>query len=150
MGVHKKIASPEILWQHFLDYRDEVKENPKLVVDWVGKDADRVNRPKERPLTFIGFQNYLDEMDVITDVTDYFENKDDRYADFVRICTRIGREIKDDQITGGMCGIYNTSITQRLNGLTEKTELKVATEQPLFPEDARPSAAPPEADDDFM
>lgn len=44
-----------------------------------------------------------------------------------------------------MCGVYNTSITQRLNGLVEKSEVKVATEQPLFPDDK------PEADDDdFM
>ncbi len=123
MGLHKAIASPDILWNHFLDYQKKVKDNPIIVKDWVGKDANTVHREKERPLTFIGFQNYLDDIDLIGDVTDYFENKDDRYSDFVRICSRIKRTIKDDQIAGGMVGIYNPSITQRLNGLTDNVDI---------------------------
>jgi hypothetical protein len=31
-----------------------------------------------------------------------------------------------------MVGQYNASITQRLNGLTEKVENTIVTEQPLF------------------
>jgi hypothetical protein len=33
-----------------------------------------------------------------------------------------------------MVGQYNASITQRLNGLTEKVESTIVTEQPLFPD----------------
>lgn len=149
MGVHKKIEDPEILWQHFLDYQDKVKEKPILVHDFVGKDGDSVYRKKEKPLTFVGFQNYLDDMGVISDVTDYFENKEGRYSLFVRICSRIKRTIAEDQITGGMVGVYNTSITQRLNGLVDKSEVAVKTEQPLFPD--APAKPPAEEDeDDFM
>jgi hypothetical protein len=32
--------------------------------------------------------------------------------------------IRNDQIDGGMVGQYNPSITQRLNGLVEKTDNK--------------------------
>ena len=32
-------------------------------------------------------------------------------------------EIRTDQIEGGMVGQFNPSITQRLNGLTEKTDV---------------------------
>lgn len=147
MGVHKKIETPEILWQHFLDYRDKVKDEPMLVHDFVGKYGDSVNRKKEKPLTMVGFQNHLDDMDIITDVTDYFENKEGRYSLFVRICSRIRRTIAEDQITGGMCGVYNTSITQRLNGLVEKSEVQVKAEQPLFPD---APAKPADDEDDFM
>ena len=119
----KYIETPEKMWEHFLAYKKQVKENPIIVKDWVGKDADTVYREKEKPLTFIGFQNYLDDENIITDVTDYFENKDGRYADYVRICSRIKRNIQDDQIGGGMVGIYNPSITQRLNGLTDNVDL---------------------------
>jgi hypothetical protein len=132
MGVHKKIETPEIMWNFFLAYKKQVKESPIIVKDWVGKDADQVYREKEKPLTMVGFQNYLDEENIITDVTDYFENKDNRYADFVRICSRIKRNIQEDQISGGMVGIYNPSITQRLNGLVEKSEVTQKQEQPLF------------------
>lgn len=124
MAKHKYIETPEILWDYFLQYKKLVKNDPILVKDWVGKDADQVYKEKEKPLTFVGFQNYLDDEDIISDVTDYFENKQDRYLDYVRICSRIKRNIQNDQICGGMVGIYNQSITQRLNGLTEsvKTE----------------------------
>ena len=132
----KNIETPEIMWEHFLAYKKQVKDNPIIVKDWVGKDATNVYREKEKPLTFVGFQNYLDDNNIITDVTDYFENKDNRYSDFIRICSRIKRNIQDDQIAGGMVGIYNPSITQRLNGLVDKKEMEVKAEvkTPVFNE----------------
>lgn len=133
-GRPKNIESPELLWEYFEDYKFSIKNTPLQVEDYVGKDAKRVLREKEKPLTFIGFQNYLDDRGIISDVTDYFENKEERYTDFVRICSRIKRNIKEDQIIGGMAGIYNPSITQRLNGLVDKTETTVV-EQPLFPDE---------------
>ena len=124
MAKHKYIETPEKMWEHFQAYREQVKGKPILKQDFVGKDGMTVHRELERPLTMEGFQNYLDDNDIITDVTDYFENKEGRYANYVRICSRIRRSIKQDQIEGGMAGIYNPSITQRLNGLTEKVEGK--------------------------
>ena len=123
MGKNKYIETPDVMWKHFLDYKKSIKDNPIIVKDWVGKDADAVHREKEKPLTFIGFQNYLDDQEIITDVTDYFENKENRYTDYVRICSRIKRNIQQDQIEGGMVNIYNPSITQRLNGLTDNVDL---------------------------
>ena len=133
LGRPKKIETPEILWEHFQSYKEWVKANPILEHDFVGKDGDSVHRKKQRCLTMEGFQNYLDNNRIITDVTDYFENKNDSYSLFLRTCSRIRREIREDQITGGMAGIYNPSITQRLNNLTDKSEM-VVREQPLFPD----------------
>ena len=134
MGKPKYIETPEVMWEHFLAYKEHVKKNPIIVKDWVGKDATDVYREKEKPLTFIGFQNWLDDNDIITDVTDYFENKDNRYSNYIRICSRIKRNITDDQIAGGMVGIYNPSITQRLNGLADnvKKEVTVENKTPIF------------------
>lgn len=121
-GVKKKIESPEVMWQYFLDYKKEVESNPFKVQDFVGKDGEMVYREKNRCLSMIGFWSYLDDKEIISDPSDYFENKEGRYEDFIHICSRIKRQIKRDQIEGGMAGVYNTSITQRLNGLTEKQE----------------------------
>ena len=104
-GRHKNIESPDLLWQYFCEYKELVKKSPVIVKDWVGKDAETVYREKEKPLTMVGFQNYLDDQNIITDVTDYFENKQGRYADFVRICSRIRRNIQEDQVAGGLVGI---------------------------------------------
>jgi len=153
MGKNKYIESPEKMWEYFVAYKKEVKENPIYVSeqkrgntilpkDLSSIDSETINQslnpiidlPKEKPLTFIGFQNWLDDNDIITDVTDYFENKDNRYDQYIRICSRIKRNIQQDQIEGGMAGIYNPSITQRLNGLVDKSETTVKQEQPLFPE----------------
>ena len=123
MGINKSIESPDKLWEYFLAYKKQVKDNPIIVKDWVGKDATNVHREKEKPLTFIGFQNYLDDKDIIGVVEQYFENRDNRYTDFIGICSRIKRNIQEDQISGGMAGIYNPSITQRLNSLTDNIDL---------------------------
>lgn len=120
----KYISTPEKMWELFLMYRKWVKENPIEIEDYVGKEAIRVMRQKPRCLTLEGFENFVAEIDKMPkDLGDYFENRDGRYEDYVAICSRIKRIIRQDQIEGGMANIYNASITQRLNNLAEKREL---------------------------
>jgi hypothetical protein len=64
----------------------------------------------------------------------YFDNTDNRYSDYSTICSHIKDIIRADQIEGGMVGQYNPSITQRINGLTDKSEM-IVKEQALFPDD---------------
>jgi hypothetical protein len=71
------------------------------------------------------------------DEYNWLKNQGEIYGEFVPICSYIKREIRTDQINGGMVGQYNASITQRLNGLTEKTETTVTMEMPLFPEEQK-------------
>lgn len=125
MAKHKYIETPEKMWDLFTQYKEWVKNNPIKVHDFVGKDADEVYRLKERPLTKVGFECYVANKEVISDLSHYFCNLDKRYSEYVVICSRITKEIQADQIDGGMAGIYNPSITQRLNGLAEKTESEV-------------------------
>ena len=122
MAKHKYIESPEKLWEHFQAYKADIKSRPFKVKDWVGKDGDQVMREKERPLTIEGFENYCFEQNIIADLGHYFANTDNKYREFCTICSRIKQAIRQDQIEGGMAGMYNPSITQRLNGLTEKSE----------------------------
>ena len=131
----KNIKTPEELWEHFCNYRNLIKSNPIIVVDFVGSKGNRDERPKERPLTIEGFENYLEDMDVIGQLSHYFANTDNKYSDYLTICSRIKRSVRQDQIEGGMAGIYNPSITQRLNGLVEKTQNEnLNREVPLFPD----------------
>lgn len=122
MGIHKYIETPQKMMELFEAYVTEVKGNPFQLKDWVGKDGDEVYRPKEKPLTMEGFENYLFKKGIISDVSDYFEGKLESYKDFLPICRAIKRMIRQDQIEGGMAGIYNPSITQRLNNLVEKIQ----------------------------
>ena len=133
-GRPKAIESPEVMLQLFNEYKEHIKRNPFKVKDWVGKDAEMVYREKEKPLTMEGFSVYCFENGIINYLGDYFCNKDERYSDFADICRMIKEIIKQDQIEGGMASIYNPAITQRLNGLVEKTsnETTIKTEQPIF------------------
>ncbi len=121
-GRPRMIQPPDLL-KLFKDYVKAVKGNPILVKDWVGKDADQVNREKERPLTMEAFENYVEDVGGPADLGHIFSNRNNAYNDFVTICSRIKREIRADQIEGGMAGIYNPSITQRLNSLKDISEV---------------------------
>jgi hypothetical protein len=124
MGRYKLIESPEKMWELFCDYKAKAKSSPILVQDFVGKDGTEVKRERERPLTMEGFECFVWDEGIIEGVEQYFSNREGRYSDFVGICSRIRKEIRQDQISGGMAGIYNPSITQRLNNLVEKTDTK--------------------------
>jgi len=124
-GRPKNIESPEKLYEYFLSYVEETKSNPFLIKDWVGKDAFQVDREKEKPLTLEGFECWLFDNDIISDLGHYMANTDKRYDEFCTICSHIKKRIRKDQIEGGMAGQYNPSITQRLNSLVEKTETKI-------------------------
>lgn len=134
MGKRKYIETPEKMWEYFETYKNWVKSNPIQVQDYVGKDAEMVYRTKERPLTIDGFECWCYDNEIISDLSQYFANTEQRYSDYQTICSRIRKAVRTDQIEGGMAGIYNPSITQRLNNLTEKTENTIITEQPLFPD----------------
>jgi len=138
MGNKKLIETPEKMWQLFAAYKKHVKDNPVIVKDWVGKDSDEVYREKEKPLTMVGFECFVcDNTDIsYPDLTDYFENKDNRYTDYIPISSRIKAEIKNDQINGGMTMIYSQNLTARLNGLIDKkeTEIKGGLNVPNLPD----------------
>lgn len=129
----KGIETPDKMWELFEQYRKDIKSNPILVQDFVGKDGDEVYRKKERPLTIDGFECWLFDNGFIGDLSHYFANTNNSYTDYLTICHAIKKATRNDQINGGMAGIYNPSITQRLNGLTDKSEV-VHKEQMLFPD----------------
>jgi len=125
MGKRKYIETPEKLWEYFELYKKDTKSRPFLVKDWVGKDAVDVFREKERPLTIEGFECWMFDNAIIADLSQYFANTEQRYTDYQTICRAIKKAVRQDQIEGGMAGMYNPSITQRLNGLVEKTQTEV-------------------------
>lgn len=121
----KYIQTPEKMWDLFESYKKEVKDNPKRVQDYVGKDGMMVYRDRERPLTDKGFFNYCRRK--IGCARQYFDNQDNLYTDYIAICRAIRDEIDEDQLDGGMTNIYNSSITQRIQGLVDKKQVEDLT-----------------------
>lgn len=133
MAKHKYIETPEKMWEYFESYAKETKDNPRYKIEYVGKDGERVKTPLERPLTIEGFELWMAKNEIISDLSQYFANTEQRYTEYQTICSRIRKAVRNDQIEGGMVGQYNASITQRLNGLKEQTE-NTNIEKPLFKE----------------
>ena len=130
MAKHKYIETPEKMWELFTQYKEWVRDNPILVEDYVGKDADKVDRKRQRALTMEGFECFVMDKTDITypDLSHYFSLNDENYKDYFAICSRIKREIRSNQLDLGLANVINTSITQRLNGLKEQTETKTTIE----------------------
>ncbi|WP_407475390.1 terminase small subunit [Elizabethkingia anophelis] len=114
---------PEDLENAFNEYKEDLKEqsNEWVRIQYVGKEGDRKSDPQKVPMTLEGFERFC--YNNYGCVGQYFDNKDGLYGDFVAICSRIRSEIRENQIIGGLLGFYNPSITQRLNGLTDKTDV---------------------------
>jgi hypothetical protein len=119
-GRPSNIKSVDHMIQLFEEYVAGVRSNPILVEDYVGKDGIRVHREKQRPLTMEGFKNFC--WPKVGNIHQYLSNQEDGYPEYLEICNYMRSVIRQDQIEGGMAGIYNPSITQRLNNLTERTE----------------------------
>jgi hypothetical protein len=130
-GRPRIFNSPQELWDAFEKYKQHTKANPILVHDFVGKDATEVYKRKEVPLTIEGFQCFLVDEGYVTfpDIDKYL---DGTHKEFVSISVAIKKDIRRDQLKGGMAGIYNASLTARINGLVDKVEKTVIQEQPLF------------------
>jgi hypothetical protein len=125
---------PEQLAKAFEEYKDDLRTQSYewKKVQFVGKNGDRVEEPTKVPMTMEGFKRFCRVN--YGDITEYFLNRNNYYDDFTNICSHIKEEIRENQILGGLLGFFNTSITQRLNGLVEKTDTTVNITQPLFPD----------------
>lgn len=118
-------------WESFkIDLMNQSSEWVK--VQYVGKDGHEVRERQKVPYTFEGFKRFCRKKH--GEVEQYFTNQDEYYNDFIGICRAIKEEIRENQIIGGLLGFHNPSITQRLNGLVEKTQSEVINTPPLFPD----------------
>lgn len=122
MGLHKKIETPEILWDLFLDFKVWLKNNPMQRNEFNSKMGSIVSIPLERPLTWSRFDCYVNDLGIITDLEDYRLNTDGRYSDFKGVITRINKEMYSDKFEGASAGIYNANIIAKDLGLVEKTQ----------------------------
>jgi hypothetical protein len=123
MSKKKYIETPEKLFELFQAYKDSRKPREIQKATAAGVKSEW-HTP---PLTMEGFENYC--FQAVGSVDHYFRNTDNSYSAYLPICSHIKKLIRQDQIEGGMVGQYNPSITQRLNGLTEKQDVTTGGEK---------------------
>jgi len=136
VGRPRNVETPEEMYNLFKEYKTYVKDNPRYKYTLNQRTGDMVAEPLEVPLSLEGFEVYIYQKKGFF-IEQYFKNINNAYEQFLPITTYIKREIRTDQINGGLVGQYNANLTARLNGLTEKTETTVTMEMPLFPEETK-------------
>jgi hypothetical protein len=133
MNQSTEESDSALLIRLFNEYREELRINPILVHDFVGKDGDPVHRKRQRMLTISGFRSFARTKGHV--IKKYFDNKKGKYDFMADVTEMILDAMLAENLEGAAAGIYNASIVQRLNNLVEKSETTVVPEQPLF---ARP------------
>jgi hypothetical protein len=122
--------TPEALLQRANEYFEWVEQNPfkEEVLFHSQGIITRDYVTKKRPLTIEGFCIYAN----IVKNTFYSYEKS---KDFVNITSYIRETIENQQLELASAGFLNANIIARKLGLSDKSEVKVTQEQPLFGDD---------------
>lgn len=125
VGRPRLLKSPEEMWNLFTDYVDHARLHPVIKRELNQRTGEVIEIPIDRPLTIEGFFTFA--WDRLGDINGYFYNVNNEYSDFLTITSRIKQSIREQQISGGMGGVYNANLTARLNGLTDKVQNEITT-----------------------
>ena len=106
-GRDKLFSKPEVLWEAAQEYFQWCFDNPLIEIDFVGKDATQVQKPKIRAFTWSGLELYLD----IDSLREYNSNPD--YKEFSQIITRIEKIMYTQKFEGAAAGLLNPNIIAR-------------------------------------
>lgn len=117
-GRPPKFKTAQELAKAFEDYKAFCEAHPfEIVTTFKGEESVRTI---PRPYTLCGFMVFVDSGREWKDFARYTK---ERSEDFCALITRIEVEVRDQQVTGGMSGMYNANLTARLNGLTDKKDV---------------------------
>jgi hypothetical protein len=127
-GRDKLFASPDLLWKAACEYFEHTDARKWTKKDWVGKDAQEVERETETPYTLTGLCLYLDCSDTyFNHFAKLLEGRDDQESkDFIEIVMRVRQIIYTQKFEGAAVGTFNSSIIARDLGLREKTDTEVS------------------------
>lgn len=122
MGKHKYIETPERLEELFGEYLEWAKENCYKEQQWVGKDGNEVHKKIMKHISFEGFEGWLCENSVITDLGHYAANTDGAYDEYRTIIARIRKICKGRLLTAAISNVANGNVVSRYLGLKESTD----------------------------
>lgn len=119
--------SPQFYWAAFKEYKKLTEKNVLYKSELIksGQNAGQiVDIPVKPPMLIQGYCLHADiDMVMFNRYLNKKQVKDEELSEkYCKVFTRINFEIKQDQISGGMAGIYNPMLTARLNHLAEHTE----------------------------
>lgn len=133
-GRDKLFKTPELLWEAACEFYQWCDDNPleeEKLFHYQGVVTSHSSN-KLRAYTLTGLCLYLDCSE------NYFRNFEENNKDskdFMAVITRIHETNYSQKFTGAAADLLNANIIARDLGLTDKKDVSVTTEQPLFGED---------------
>lgn len=119
----KNIETPEKLLELFKDYVKHESENPMHRIEYVGKEGKQVKTPLETPVTFDGFEVYLFQKGIISDLGHYSRNKDERYSDYVPIIAYIRKHCYIHNFKGAAVKLFDPNLIARKLGIKDSSDV---------------------------
>lgn len=115
-GRSHAIETADELWQNYLEYAKWLQGNPLIEVDFYGKDATQIEKPKMRPQTKEGFALAcgLSGWEVISAWK--------KREGFIEVISRIEKNILIQKFEGAAANLLNPNIIAREIGLKEHSE----------------------------
>lgn len=136
-GRDKLFATPELLWEAACEYFQWCDDNPlkeEKLFHFQGTVVKN-KASKLRAYTITALCLYLDcNKDYFTDFKDGLDLNTEEGKDFSRVITRIYETVYSQKFEGAAADLLNANIIARDLGLSDKRDLNVKTEQPLFPD----------------
>jgi hypothetical protein len=121
-GREKIWETPELLWESCMEYFEATDNRKWIKKDWVGKDAEEVERETETPYTWTGLYLFLD---CVHSTWQEYEKR----QDFTAITARVRHIIYTQKFEGAAVGAFNANIIARDLNLKDSTETDVNIKQ---------------------
>mgnify|MGYP000930032296 CR=1 FL=1 len=117
-GRDKLFADPELLWEEACKYFAHTDERKWVKKDWVGKDAQEVERESETPYTKSGLCVFLD-------ISEWrlLNTLKDSSKDFLQVISRIEQIIFTQKFEGAAVGAFNANIIKAELGIRDSTDV---------------------------
>ena len=122
------LFSPEELKLAIEEYFEMTNVRTWNEQHWVGKDGDQVIKYHPVPFTITGLYLFLG-------VCKQTWHNYKKNVDYVDVTTHAENIIYTQKFEGAATGFFKESIISKDLGLTDKREVTVKEEQPLFPEE---------------
>lgn len=123
MAKKKYIVPKERVWDLFINgYVPYEIEQTHSKIQYVGKNGDRKADKHYPVITMEGFKLWLSQEGIIEDFSDYVKNKDNRYAEYAPIITRVKEYIFVHNLRGAATGDLKENLIARYLNLKEQVE----------------------------
>lgn len=119
-GREKNFSTGD-LWKLWCEFVIWAKENPKM--QYQVSMGRPVTVPIERPLVLEEFYTWVDATYNKT-IHQYFDNLDGAYDEYLGVVTRIKNHRYSDVAVGALAGIYNSAVSVRILGLSDRQDIK--------------------------